>query len=49
VEEIYIGQAVYMGRPGHLPDVVCHPVVCMVVLFQHTLLRSLCDATRTVM
>jgi hypothetical protein len=28
----YIGQDVYIGRPGRLPDVeCCHLVVCMVV------------------
>jgi hypothetical protein len=28
----YIGQDVYIGRPGRLPDIeCCHLVVCMVV------------------
>ena len=30
--ESYIGQDVYIGMPGRLPDVVCcHLVVCVVV------------------
>jgi hypothetical protein len=33
----YIGQDVYIRRPGRLPDVeCCHLVVRMVVKFQHS-------------
>jgi hypothetical protein len=33
----YIGQDVYIGRPGRLPDVeCCHLVFCMVVYNSNT-------------